>query len=277
MIHEIFPHQLNNQFIGKENIEDDDFVFQYSGNSLLLEIKGDDFEIPRKKDISGFLNTTESTFLFSLNGVSCFLLWDESKTDNSRFTYKEISFFRTFEQQEIGWAGIVGFQLMNWYSQNRYCGKCGSKTTEKTDERAIVCQTCNTIVYPKISPAIIVAILCDGKILLAHNSGFRNNMYSLIAGFADVGETLEETVVREVREEVGLEVKNIRYYKSQPWPFTGSMMVGFIAEAESNQTICVDNNEITDAAWYQRGSLPDHAPSISIGGEMIEKFERGVL
>jgi NAD+ diphosphatase len=177
----------------------------------------------------------------------------------------------------IAWICIVGFHLMEWYSQNKYCGKCGSKTIEKTDERAIVCPSCNHTVYPKISPAIIVAIVSDNKILLANNANFRINWYSLVAGYADIGESLEETVVREVKEEVGLDVTNIRYYKSQPWPFSGSMMIGFFAEADSNQTITIDNKEITEAAWFIRGNLPNHPPSLSIAGEMIEKFERGEI
>ena len=96
-----------------------------------------------------------------------------------------------------------------------------------------------------------------------------------MAGYVDIGESLEETVMREVKEEVGLDVRNIRYYKSQPWPFSGSMMIGFFAEADDTQPICTDNVEITDAHWYSRGQLPNHPPVISIAGEMIDKFEKG--
>jgi NAD+ diphosphatase len=277
MIHEIFPQRFNNQFIVTKDIRDDDFILHYNGNSLLLKIQGEAFEIPRKKDISGISNTTENIFLFKLNDISCFLIWDCPKTDDSQFIYKEINFFRTFKQKEIAWISIVGFQLMDWYSQNKFCGKCGSKTEEKPDERAIICPECNTIVFPKISPAIIVALVSNNKILLAQNSNFRNNWYSLIAGYADIGETLEETVIREVKEEVGLDVKNIRYYKSQPWPFSGSMMIGFFAEADEQQTICIDDKEITQAAWFTRGNLPNHPPNISIAGEMIEMFEKNEL
>jgi NAD+ diphosphatase len=166
---------------------------------------------------------------------------------------------------------------MNWYSQNKFCGKCGAKTNSKPDERAIICPVCNTIVFPKISPAVIVAIICDNKILLARNSDFHGDWYSLIAGYADVGESLEETLVREVKEEVGLDIKNIRYYKSQPWPLSGSMMIGFIAEADETQPICIDRKEIAEAAWFTRGHLPKHSSNLSIAGEMIEKFEKGEL
>jgi NAD+ diphosphatase len=166
---------------------------------------------------------------------------------------------------------------MNWYTLNKFCGKCGSKTTEKPDERAIICLDCNTVLYPKISPAVIIAIICNDKILLAHNANFQSNWYSLVAGFVDVGESLEEAAIREIKEEVGLDVKNIRYYKSQPWPHSGSMMIGFIAEADDKQPICIDNKEITEAAWYTRGNLPNHPLLLSIAGEMIEKFEKGIL
>jgi len=273
MIHEIFPHRFNNRFIISKNIGEDDFVLHYNENSLLLKMTGDEFEIPRKKDLTGISGTTGNTYLFTLNDVSCFLIWDYPEIINCQFVYKEINFFRAIKQREIAWVSIVGFQLMNWYSQNKFCGKCGSKTKEKDDERAIICPKCNTIVFPKISPAIIVAITCNDKILLAHNSNFPSNWYSLIAGYADIGESLEETVIREVKEEVGLDVKNIRYYKSQPWPFSGSMMIGFFAEADNSQTIRPDNKEITSAAWFSKGNLPNHPTNISIAGEMIDKFE----
>jgi NAD+ diphosphatase len=133
------------------------------------------------------------------------------------------------------------------------------------------------MVYPKISPAIIVAIVCNDKILLAHSNNFPGKWYSLIAGYTDIGESLEEAVMREVKEEVGLEVKNIRYYKSQPWPFSSSMMIGFFAEADDAQRIQTDNKEISHAAWFNRGNLPDHPAQISIAGEMIDKFEQGLI
>ncbi len=277
MIHEIFPHRFNNQFIIANDIAEDDYILHYNENSLLLKTNGEGFEIPRKKEVSEIVDTTNSTFLFSLNEVRCFLVWEGPTTISDPFIYKEISFFRALNPPEIAWTGVVGFQLMNWYLQNRFCGKCGSKTEEKPDERAIICPDCHAIIYPKISPAIIVTILCDNKILLAHNSNFQRNWYSLIAGYVEIGESLEETVKREVKEEVGLDIKNIRYYKSQPWPFSGSMMIGFLAEADDTQPVCPDNMEITEAKWFSRGKLPNHPLKTSIAGEMIDRFEKGEL
>ena len=277
MIHEIFPHQFDNHFIITDNIAENDYILHYNEKSLLLKINGDEFQLPTKKDVSDIFDTTERTFLFSLNGVRCFLVWNATKLIDDRFVYKEINSFRTLNPREIAWICIVGFQLNNWYLENKFCGKCGTKTAEKPDERAIICPNCNTVVFPKISPAIIVAILCKNKILLAHNSNFEQKRYSLVAGYVDVGETLEETVMREVKEEVGLDVKNIRYYKSQPWAFSGSMMIGFTAEADDTQPIRPDNVEITEADWFSRENLPNHPPKISIAGEMIDKFKKGEL
>jgi NAD+ diphosphatase len=277
MIQEIFPHRFNNQFIVITAIGERDFILHYHENSLLLINRGDVFEIPQKKDFPEISDKTDHTFLFSFDDVPCFLIWDDLKADPSRFIYKEINFFRTIRQQEIAWISIVGFHLMNWYANNKFCGKCGIRTERKPDERAIVCPGCKTIVFPKISPAIIVAIVCMNKILLARNANFTGNWFSLIAGYVDVGESLEEALRREVKEEVGLDITDIRYYKSQPWPLSGSMMIGFIAEADENQPVITDNKEIAEAAWFSRGNLPKYSSNISIAGEMIEKFEKGEL
>lgn len=277
MLHEISPHCFNNKFISTNRIGEQDYIFHYSGNSFLLKNIGDSFELPRKKDFREISEITEKIFLFTLDETPCFLINDELKADDSEFVYKEISFFRTIKQQEIAWVSITGYHLANWYSHNKFCGNCGSRTHQKADERAIICPECNSIVYPKISPAVIVAILSDDKILLARNAAFPGKWFSLLAGYVDIGESLEEALKREVKEEVGLEINNIRYYKSQPWPFSGSLMIGFIAEADDSQPIVSDEREIAEAAWFTRGNLPEHPLKLSIAGEMIEKFENGSL
>ena len=277
MIHEILPHRFNNHFLPSKRIGEEDYVFHYEDNSLLMKTKGDEFALPQKRDFLNLSETTESAFLFTLNDTPCFLIWEKPLTDNSVFIYKEINFFRLIRQKEIAWVTIAGFHLWNWYSHNKFCGRCGAGTHHQHDERALRCPECNTVVYPKISPAVIVAIISNDKILLARNINFPGKWFSLIAGYADVGESLEETLIREVKEEVGLDIKNIRYYKSQPWPLSGSMMVGFIAEANINQPIVTEEKEIAEAAWFSRENLPEHPSPISIAGEMIEKFGRGEL
>lgn len=277
MIQEIYPHRFNNHYDSYKNIGEKDYILHFNENSLLLKFNGDEFKIPQKEDFSDITDNTDKTFLFTLDDIRCFLIWDNLKIDKPNLIYKEIDFFRTVRRKEIAWIIILAFHLMNWYSQNKFCGKCGSRTQQKPNERAIICPDCKTVVFPKISPAIIVAIICKNKILLARNLNFPGKWYSLIAGYVDIGESFEEALIREVKEEVGVDIKNIRYYKSQPWPLSGSVMIGFIAEADETQPISIDEKEIADAAWFTRGNIPDHPSLISIAGEMIEKFEKGEL
>lgn len=276
MINEISPHRFSNRFAIPDSIADTDYILYYKNEAVLLRQEGEEFDLPRYSDIKGEVNA-DMQFLFTLDDCACYLLHHSPDIDNSPFVFKEIRFLRNFNRKELAWIGLAGYQLMEWYAHNKYCGRCGSETQERADERSIACPSCGAMVYPKISPAVIVAIIGNGKILLAHNSNFPNSWYSLVAGYVDIGESLEEAVAREVKEEVGLDVANIRYYKSQPWPFSGSMMIGFVAEADCSQPIVVDNKEITEADWYARGNLPPHPPTISIAGEMIEMFERNEL
>ncbi len=277
MIQDIHPHQLDNQYIANLKPGIDDYVFHFNGNAFLLKVHEDAFAIPRKKDFPELTESSHTTFLFTLDGVACFLVHDTLEPHEPDLVFKEINFFRMLTQSDIAWSSLVAYHLRNWYDHNRFCGKCGSATTHKEDERALICSSCETTVYPKISPAIIVAIVSGDSILLARNARFPGSWYSLVAGYADIGETLEEVVKREVKEEVGLDVTNIRYYKSQPWPLSGSMMVGFVAEADIHQPVIIDGEEITEAAWFKRGCLPNHSSTISIAGEMIERFEQATL
>ncbi len=277
MLHDIAPHIFRNEFSTVTEVRESDYILYYKSNSLLVVKKEDENEIPHKSDLPEFSSIQDAIFLFTLDDKACFLLLECPVVNEDGFVYEEINFFRNYKRREIAWISILGHQLMSWYSSNRFCGNCGSKTTLKTTERAIQCTDCATTLYPKISPAVIVAITCKNKILLASGKNFRSNFYSLIAGYVDIGESLEETVVREVKEEIGIDVKNIRYYKSQPWPFSGSMMIGYWAEADDLQPLRLDENEISEAGWYSRGNLPNHPVNISIAGEMIELFEKNMM
>jgi len=277
MINEIAPHHFNNRFQPRQSMGDNAVVLYYQGNNMLWKILGEGYDLPRKGDLTQILDEKKVIFLFTLDDTACFLYTGDLDIERSGFQFKDISFFRTQVRQELAWISLAGYHLKTWYEQNRFCGKCGSQNIHKPDERALVCSSCNHIVYPKISPAIIVAIISNDKLLLARNSAFPSAWYSLIAGYADVGESLEECVIREVKEEVGLDVWNIRYYKSHPWPLTGSLMIGFIAEADENQPICIDHDEIAEAAWFTRDNMPNHPPTLSISGEMIELFAKGEL
>ena len=277
MIQDIHPHHFENTFVVTQGVQPNDYIFRYQDNSILLKCIDGEYSLPQLTDFQDFADLTDSVYLFTLNNTHCHLAWQCPAPKDIAFSYHEISLFRNIAQKEIAWVSALGHQLMTWLDHNKFCGKCGSATQRKTDERAVVCTHCQHTVYPKISPAIIVAIVCNNKILLAHNANFQENFYSLVAGYADIGESLEACVAREVKEEVGIDVKRIKYYGSQPWPFSGSMMIGYIAEADDTQPICVDGKEIADAQWFLRSALPNHPPLRSIAGEMIELFEKNEL
>jgi NAD+ diphosphatase len=161
-------------------------------------------------------------------------------------------------------------QLVEWARTNRFCGRCGSATELAARERAAWCPSCGLNAYPRLAPAIIVIVERDGTILLGQGRGFRG-MYSALAGFAEPGEPLEETVRREVREEAGVEIAHIRYFGSQPWPFPHSLMIGFFATWLSGE-IEIDGEEIVDARWFNADNLPDIPPPLSIARRLIDDW-----
>jgi NAD+ diphosphatase len=178
-----------------------------------------------------------------------------------------------FYRLDEGWFTMAGtaFQIVHFDRTHRYCGRCGCPTQASEKERARVCPGCGLIGYPRISPSMIVAVIRDDKILLARSPRFKGGFFSVLAGFVEPGETLEECVKREVREEVGIGVGNIRYFGSQPWPFPHSLMVGFIADHEAGE-IVADPDEIVDAGWFSAERLPEIPGKISIARRLIDWF-----
>jgi NAD+ diphosphatase len=162
-------------------------------------------------------------------------------------------------------------QIVEWDRNHRYCGRCGAETERKPDELARVCPRCGLQHFPRISPAVIVRIERGEELLLARSPHFAPGVYSTIAGFVEPGESLEETVVREVREEVGVEVRNVRYFGSQPWPFPNSLMIGFVADWAAGE-IRPQEGEIEDAGWFTVDRLPGLPSRFSIARSLLEDF-----
>ncbi len=274
MLNEISPGIFYNTYFQYHEIGKEDSLLCYRDNQVLLKKSGDDYEIPGKRDFIEIIGSP--VYLFSINSNHYFGLV-ESQLNQASLEFHDIFILRNLKNKKSAWIGSIGYQLMTWHNNNRFCGRCGSKTELKKNERAVVCPGCNLVLFPKILPAIIVAITCNNKILLAKGKNYRGDFYALIAGYVDVGESIEETVVREVKEEVGLDIKNLKYYKSQPWPFSSSLMLGFTACADDTQQIIIDEKEISEAAWFERGNLPTHASDVSISGDLIAAFEKGII
>ena len=167
-------------------------------------------------------------------------------------------------------------QIIAWDQTNRYCGRCGAPTEELPDERAKKCTGCGFLAFPRLSPAVIIGVVKEGKILLAHAKTFQGNMYSVLAGFVEPGETLEDCVKREILEEVGIKVKNVRYFSSQPWPFPSSLMLGFTARWKKGE-LRADGVELSDVDWFAPDEFPDIPAGISISRKLIDDFTRRIL
>jgi NAD+ diphosphatase len=180
--------------------------------------------------------------------------------------------FGVLSDEEFGLAGRA-LGLTAWDRDHRYCGRCGSATERSTTERVRTCDTCGQDAYPRLSPAVIVLVEHDGRALLARNARTKMPFFSTLAGFVEIGESLEQTVAREIREEAGIEVTDVRYFGSQPWPFTGSLMIGFTARWASGE-LAPDPAEITEAAWFPPHALPTIPPKLSIARELIDDFVR---
>lgn len=173
-------------------------------------------------------------------------------------------------------AGMNAHHLYMWYRDNRFCGRCGGKMVHDKKERMMRCPSCGNMVFPKIAPAVLAAVRHNGKLLLtkyAHGDGH----YALVAGFVEFGETAEQCVAREVMEETGLSVKNVRYYDSQPWGFAGNLMLAYTAELDGDDTIHTDLSELSVAEWVAPEELTETFDYSSLTREMIRRFREGRL
>ncbi len=175
-----------------------------------------------------------------------------------------------FDAETFGLAGKA-MHVVDWATTSRFCGRCGTATIPSDKDRSMTCPACGLATYPRIAPAIIVLVRNGEKALLARNARSPAAFYSTLAGFSEIGESLEETLAREVREEVGIEVTDIRYFGSQPWPFPHSLMIGFTAHWAGGE-IRVDGEEIADAQWFSADALPTIPPPISIARWLIDAW-----
>lgn len=193
-----------------------------------------------------------------------------------KYEYRQQNVFRTMKPEDKAFAGITACQLANWYESTQFCGRCGTRLEHDKVERMMKCPKCGAMHYPKISPAVIVAVTNGDKILMTKYAGRDYKKYALIAGFTEIGETIEDTVRREVMEEVGIHVKNIRYYKSQPWSFTDTILMGFYCELDGEDVITMDAHELSVAEWMRREDIPTEFDGISLTNEMIMRFKEGI-
>ncbi|MEW6442007.1 MAG: NAD(+) diphosphatase [bacterium] len=252
---------------------DGDLWFMVHGEQLAVKRNAGEYSIPRFSDVRDFQRFLAGGQFFGLkDGSPCFC----AEPSDVGAVAEAFEFKGRFEllgmlEDELILVGGCAAQLIRWSGSNRYCGQCGTPMQDKADERAKSCAKCGLVCYPRLSPAVIVAVVKGDKLLLASSARFRANFWSVLAGFVTPGETLEACVVREVREEVGILVKNVRYFGSQPWPFPDSLMLGFTAEYAGGE-IKIDPSEITAARWFSAHELPNIPPKVSIARRLIDWF-----
>lgn len=269
MIQDIYPHRLYNSYKPCGPDADDSILFFDCKGALLADISGDVPKFPRASDIPGI----NAVYLFSVDEESYFLASEGYNGMPGNYAYHTLHSLREkYAAEKVIFAIFTAYHLWKWYSDNIFCSRCGSRLSHKSDERALVCPECAYTVYPRINPAVIVGVMDGDRLLLTrYNRGYAHN--ALVAGFAEIGETLEQTVSREVMEETGIKVINIRYYGSQPWGTAQDILTGFFCEADGSTDITIDKSELAYAGWVKRDDIVLQPDSLSLTNEMMTAFK----
>lgn len=275
MIQDIYPKIFSNEY-KEQQPEMNSRVFFFYRNKVLAAFTGHEIRIPFYHEIEqGDIAGLRFIYLFAIDETAFFLADTQNEWDIAPFRYEKISIFRSAGPKYLAFAGLTAYQLYNVYQNNRFCGRCGSLLERDHKERMLYCSSCRNKVYPQIAPAVIVGVTNGDRILMTKYAGREYTRYALIAGFTEIGETAEETVKREVMEETGLKVKNITYYKSQPWAIDSNILLGFFAELDGDDTIILDKAELAAAEWVSRSEIMEEDDDFSLTREMIIKFKNG--
>ena len=278
MIQDIAPHHYDNVYHPVPPKAGDFIFFYREDQTLLSEATGLPFTWEEVTALAP-ADELEFTYYFRIDDKDFHQCHTMPPTIQAQAKEVSMGHFRSMEPQWMAFAGITAYQLYTWYRSHQYCGRCGHPAQHDRVERAMRCPVCGNLVYPTISPAVIVGVTHGDRLLLTRYSrpGTTRN-YALIAGFAEIGEPLEDTVRREVMEEVGLPVKNIRFYKSQPWSFSSSLLSGFYCDLDTeDETVTLQEDELGEGTWFDRECLPQGGSDISLTREMIERFRQGLV
>ncbi len=267
MIQDIAPSKLNNAYAAHTPDPEDAVLLFDEDGRLYIHIQDGSIRFPTGNKVPA----EGAVYLFSLDGVRFFLAAQGTKAFLPGFDHKTIRELRDMGQGKELFAAFTAYHLWKWYADNRHCGRCGSENGYHPAERALRCTRCGQVIYPRINPAVIVGVVKGDCLLVTrYRTGFRHN--ALVAGFAEIGETLEQTVEREVMEETGVKVKNIRYYKSQPWGMAQDLLTGFFCEADGEDEIHMDKNELKYAEWVRREEIVLQPNDLSLTNDMMKCF-----
>ena len=271
MIQDIAPHRLDNAYSSRRPPREGDAVLLFDADGRILAAEEPPLRFPRIPEIPV---PQSAQYLFSLDGTAYFLAPDCAPVPGSGYAFRTIRELRAFGGGPEIYAAFTAWHLWRWYADNRFCGRCGQVLVPDGKERALRCPRCGNLVFPRINPAVIVGVTDGDRILITRYArGFAHN--ALVAGFTEIGETFEETVAREVMEETGIRVKNVRYYKSQPWGMAQDILAGFFCEVDGNPAITMDRSELKYAEWVRREDVELQPDDKSLTNEMMKLFRDG--
>ncbi len=281
MLQDLAFGRLENEFCRLDPGAGDRVICIRGGDVLLHRRADDTLELPAWERVRAMEEDWEPwpgerfRYIFRLYGVNYFLYMGRAGAPEAPYAYESARRLRQTVSKEVCFVVLTGWHLYNWYRTSRYCGACGGETVHDAQERMVRCPACGNLIFPRINPAVIAAVTDGERLLLSKYAGRSYTHYALIAGFTEIGETMEQTVQREVLEEVGLRVKNIRYYKSQPWGVDGNILMGFYCDLDGDDAIRIDERELSMADWYDRNALPIGDDGFSLTREMIRVFGEG--
>jgi NAD+ diphosphatase len=257
----------------KKDPNDGSVILCYYKNKILLS-NNENKILPKYGELKNnrVIQKEMLVYLFSIEETEYYLLNADLEYIDEKFTYYNVREVREFTSLEECFTVSTGYQLFIWYRDNKYCGRCGHELQRDEKERMLFCPDCGNMVYPKIAPAVIVGIIDKDRIVMTKYADREYKKYSLVAGFCEIGEAAEDTVRREVMEEVGLRVRNIRYYKSQPWGFDSNLLLGFFADLDGDDKITREESELAVAEWIERKDTDGMNDGISLTREMIDTF-----
>ena len=270
MLQQIAPRHLDNQY-RPQAIGPGAKVCAFRDSDILVSLRDGEVILPDWAQLKDEI--VRSVYLFSIDETPYFLV--ELAPDAALpegFGYDSVRAHRRLHPKYTVYAEMTAWHLYVWYRDNRFCGRCGRPTRHDGKLRMLSCPDCGNSIFPKICPAIIVGVTDGDRILLTKYSGREYKNYALIAGFTEIGETAEETVQREVFEETGVHVKNIRYWATQPWGVDTDLLLGYFADLDGSADITMDREELSLAGWYSRSELDIPADDVSLTNDMIRAF-----
>ncbi len=275
MLHQIGDGEYRCEFFYEKEETSEDIILVLEEDKLWLKKEKDGFSLPRRRDFpDGILRPKTARYLFSVHRTS-FFLSEPLQNRPQSFSLEGTFALRQKLPPWEAFGGVTAYHLGYWYHHNRFCGACGTKMEFGTKERDLICPACGNIKYPEISPAVIVGITHQNRLLLTRYAGRTTGGYALVAGFCEIGESFEDTIKREVAEEVGLKVKNITYYQSQPWGFSRSLLAGFFAEVDGDPTVTLVDGELSEGTWFEREAIPPITSDMSLTSTMMDAFRKG--